>query len=119
MFGGSLILGVTLCCFAAWLHWRETNGWPDELFVTELDNQYRNKRSRSRGLIHWIIGACGVLILLAAFAEPGPFWLAAWTFVIAGLIAVVFLAGIDAIRTHRYHAEKLPEIRRETLGDDE
>jgi hypothetical protein len=39
--------------------------------------------------------------------------------VIVGLVSVVFLAGIDAFRTHRYQSSKLPEIRRETLGDDE
>ena len=119
MFGGSLVLGVTLCCFAAWLHWHETHGWPDESFVTELDNQYHHKRSRSRGRIHFIIAACGVLILIAAFAGPGPLWIAAWMCVIAGLIAVLFLGGIDAFRTHRYQSNKLPEIRRDILGDDD
>lgn len=119
MFGGSLILGVTLCCFAAWLHWHETHGWPNESFVTDLDIEYRTRRSRSRSYIHVIIGVCGVLILVAAFAGPGLLWMAAWIGVIAGLIAVVFLALLDALRTHRYHAEKLPEIRREILGEDD
>ncbi len=119
MFGGSLVLGITLCCFAAWLHWHETQGWPNESFVTELDNQYRAKRSRSRGRIHLIIATCGVLILIAAFAGVGAVWLAAWTCVIIGLLAVVFLAGFDALRTHRYHADKLPEIQREILGDED
>ena len=117
MFAGSLVLGVTLCCFAFWLHWHETRGWPNESFVTELDNRYRTKRSKSRRRIHAIIAACGVAILVAAFAGPSLLWLAAWMSVIVGLIAVVFLAGIDAFRTHRYHVEKLPEIRRDTLGD--
>ena len=119
MFGGSLVLGITLCCFAAWLHWNETHGWPNETFVTELDNQYRAKRRRSRGRIHMIIAGCGILILIAALAGEGPVWIVAWMCVIAGLLAVVCLAGIDAFRTHRYHAAKLPEIRREVLGDDD
>jgi hypothetical protein len=119
MFAGSLVLGITLCCFAAWLHWNETQGWPNELFVTDLDKQYRDKRSRSRAGIHAIIAVCGLLVLIAACAGAGAVWLAAWTCVILGLFAVIFLAGIDALRTHRYHAEKLPEIRREVLGDDD
>ena len=119
MFAGSLVLGITLCCFAAWLHWNETQGWPNESFVTDLDKQYRDKRSRSRGGIHAIIAVCGTLVLVAAFAGTGAVWLAAWTCVILGLFAVIFLAGIDALRTQRYHAAKLPEIRREILGDDD
>jgi hypothetical protein len=116
---GSLILGITLCGFAGWLHWQELNGWPNESFETELDHRYRNKRTRARRRIHLIIGGCGILILVAAFAGHGPLWIVSWMCVIAGLIAVVFLAAIDAFRTHRYHCEKLPEIRREILGEDE
>ncbi len=114
-----MILGITLCGFAAWLHWHELNGWPNESFETELDHRYRNKRSRARGRIHLIIGGCGLLIIVAAFAGHGALWIAAWMCVIVGLVAVVVLAAIDAFRTHRYHCEKLPEIRREILGDDE
>lgn len=119
MLGGSLILGLTLCFFAAWLHWHETQGWPNESFITDLDNAYRAKRFRSRGRIHAIIAGCGVLILVAALAGPGLLWMVAWMCVMAGLIAVVFLAGIDAIRTHRYHVDKLPELRRDIFGEDE
>ena len=119
MIGGSLVLGLTLCCFALWLHHQENNGWPNESFVTDLDQRYRNRRSRSRGRIHAIIFFCGVLILAAAFANPGPFWLACWMCVIVGLFVVVCLAAFDALRTHRYHQEKLPEIRREILGEDD
>ena len=79
MFAGSLVLGITLCCFAAWLHWHETRGWPNERFVTELDRQYQSRRARSRGRIHAIIAACGLLVVLAAFVEPGPLWIAAWS----------------------------------------
>ena len=119
MFEGSLVLGTTLVGFAWWLHWNDTRGWPDESFKTELDNQYLASRTRSRRRIHWIIGACGALILLAAFTGPGAVWVAAWMTVMVALMTVVVLAGLDALRTHRYHAAKLPEIRREMLGDDE
>ena len=119
MFEGSLVLGITVLCFAAWLHWNDTHGWPNESFETELDNRYLARRKRSRKRIHIIIAGCGVLILVAAFAGPGPVWIAAWMIVIVGLMTVVLLAAIDAWRTHRYHHDKLPEIRRDVLGDDE
>lgn len=118
MFAGSLVMGVTVLCFAAWLHWNDTRGWPNETFKTELDNQYLAKRSRSRRRIHLIIAACGVLILVAGFAGPGPVWVAAWMSVIAALMTVVVLAGFDAFRTHRYQKAKLPEIRRQLFHDD-
>jgi hypothetical protein len=119
MFAGSLVMGVTVLCFAAWLHWNDTQGWPSESFHTELDNQYRKRRSRSRKRIHMIIAACGIQILVAAFSGPGRVWVAAWTCVIAALMTVMVLAGFDAFRTHRYQKAKLPEIRGKTLNDDE
>ncbi len=63
MFAGSLVMGVTVLCFAAWLHWNDTQGWPNESFNSELDHQYRRRRSRSRKRIHMIIAACGILIM--------------------------------------------------------
>jgi hypothetical protein len=60
-----------------------------------------------------------VLILVAAFAGLGPIWVAAWTTVMFALITVVILAGVDAFRTHRYQVDKLPEIRRDVMGDDD
>jgi hypothetical protein len=119
MFAGSLVLGTTLLCFAAWLHWSEMHGWPDEQFVTELDHRYLARRQRSRRRIHLIIAVCGGLMIVAAFAGPGPVWLAAWMTIIVSMMTVVVLAGFDAWRTHRYHQDKLPEIRRQLLGDDE
>ena len=118
MFAGSLVLGVTLLCFAAWLHWNDTQGWPNEKFKTEIDNRYLAQRKRSRKRIHIIIALCGVLIIVAAIAGPGPIWVAAWMSVIVALLTVIVLAGFDAFRTHRYQKEKLPEIRRGTLNDD-
>ena len=119
MFAGSLVLGITVLCFAAWLHWNDTQGWPHESFESDLDTAYHDSRKRSRKRIHIIIAACGLLILAAAIAGPGPVWLAGWMIVIAGLFTVVLLASIDAFRTHRYQRAKLPEIRRDILGDDE
>ena len=65
MFAGSLVLGITVLGFAIWLQYNDTHGWPNEKFETELDNQYLARRKRSRKRIHVIIGACGVLILIA------------------------------------------------------
>ena len=119
MFAGSLVLGITVLCFALWLHWNDTHGWPNESFKTERDNHYLARRKRSRKRIHIIIAACGVLILVAALAGPGPVWIAAWMSVILALLTVIILAGFDAFRTHRYQNKKLPENRRDLLSDDD
>lgn len=119
MFAGSLLLGVTLCCFAAWLHQTEKRGWPNETFETDLDKQYRARRLRSRKRIHYLIAGCGVLVLVAAFSGPSIPWMVCWGLVMIGLVAVMILAAADAFHTHRYHLKKLPEIQKETLGDSE
>ena len=117
MFAGSLVLGITLLGFAGWLHWNEVQGWPNERFETELDKKYLGQRTRSRRRIHLIIAGCGALVIIAAFAGPGAIWVGAWTIVMFALMTVVLLAGVDAIRTHRYQRAKLPEIRRQILGE--
>ncbi len=119
MVAGSLVLGITLLLFAAWLHWNDTQGWPNERFETELDKSYLKRRTRSRRRIHVIIAGCGVLILVAAIAGEGALWVAAWMTVMVALMTVVVLAGFDAFRTHRYQRDKLPEIRRQMMGDDD
>ncbi|MBL6725481.1 MAG: hypothetical protein ISQ09_10380 [Rubripirellula sp.] len=119
MFQGSLILGVTLCLFSAWLHRTEKHGWPNESFETELDRQYRSRRLNSRRRIHYLIAACGGLILVAAFWGPGVTWVICWSLVMLMLLLVVFLAAADAVGTHRYHQKKLPEIQKQTLGDSD
>jgi Flp pilus assembly protein TadB len=118
MFAGSMVLGITVLSFAAWLHWNDIQGWPNEPYKTEVDNQYLARRKRSRKRIHIIIAACGVFILVAAIAGPGPIWVAAWMSVILALLTVIILALFDAFRTHRYQKTKVPEIRRDILGDD-
>ena len=121
MFAGSMVLGFTVLGFAIWLHWNETRGWPGEgSNETKLDNQYYEQRSRSRTRIHAIIALCGILIIVAGVVGPGgPVWVSAWMIVMVALMTVVLLAGLDALRTHRYHIAKLPEIRRKHFGEDE
>ncbi|MGI9473196.1 MAG: hypothetical protein ACR2NZ_16765 [Rubripirellula sp.] len=119
MFAGSLVLGFTLLGFAGWLHWNEVQGWPNESYVTELDKKYLGQRTKSRRRIHFIIAACGSLVIIAAIAGPGVVWIGAWMIVMLALMTVVLLAGVDAMRTHRYQRAKLPEIRRQALGEDD
>lgn len=118
MFVGGLILAATLISFAVWLQWNEREGWPGETYQRD-DSVYLQARLRSRRRIHWIIGMCGGLILVATLATPQKrqIWIACWTTVMIALITVVFLALLDAFRTHRYHQAKLPEIRRQILGN--
>jgi len=120
VFTGSFVIGLTLIGFAAWLHWNDTHGWPNEDFVTELDNNYHTERSKARRRIHLIIGCCGVIAVVAGVAGPASvvIWILSWLCVMIALMTVVILAGFDALRTHRYHIAKLPEIRRKHLGED-
>ena len=128
MFAGSLVLSITLIAFAVWLQWNEKHGWPQEfdevnramhpLVGTELDREYYASRGRSRRRIHVIIGICGALILIAAIAGGGLVWLVAWSCVMVALMGVVLLALLDAVRTHRYHRSKLPEVRDQFFGED-
>ena len=119
MFLGSLVLGVTIIAFAAWLQWNESENATEETPRTDLDREYFSARTRARKRIHVLIAISGVFVLVAAFAGPGPVWLFSWMGVIVLLMIVVMLAGLDALRSHRYHVRKLPEIRREIFGDQE
>ena len=60
-----------------------------------------------------------MLILVAAFAGLGIIWMLAWMLVTVVLLLVVVLALFDALRTHQYHNQKMPELRRQFLGDDD
>lgn len=119
MFAGGLVLGITLIAFASWLHWNERLGWPGERYDSELDRDYLDKRLRRRRRVHLLLFACGVLILVAAFAgrQNATVWLACWMSVILTLATVVGLALLDAVRTQRYHARKRGELRRRSFGD--
>ena len=113
MFFGGLLLGTTVLAFAWWLHWNEAHGWPDESYDRESDREYLANRGSARRRVHAIFGACGVLILVATFAGPGPLFAGAWTCVAFALMTVVGLALLDAMRTHRYHSNKLRKIRQQ------
>jgi peptidoglycan/LPS O-acetylase OafA/YrhL len=118
MFAGSLVMGLSMVGFAVWLQWNDSIGWSSESMESRLEAEYLIRRSRSRSRIHLMIGGCGVMITAAAFAGPrSPQWAAAWMSVIVALMVIVMLAILDAWRTHRYHAAKRPEIRRENFGD--
>jgi hypothetical protein len=119
MFAGSLVLGITLIAFAGWLHYQDTEGWPSENFITDLDKKYHKRRTSSRRRIHVILSGCGVAAVAAAFFGPGAVWVAMWSIVMVSLVVVVVLAGVDALRTQRYLKSKLPEIRKQLLDDGE
>lgn len=121
MFAGGLILALMLISFAVWLHWNERLGWPGEDYTEADDQNYLTARLRSRRRIHTIIGGCGVLILFATLATPrrAEIWIGAWSIVSLSLIAVVFLAGLDAVRTHRHHRSKIPRLRQQLRSDEE
>lgn len=116
LFGG-LLLGGTVVGFAFWLHWNERLGWPDEDYDREgsrIDRDYLARRSRGRRRVHVLLGGCGALIIVAALGGPETprLWIACWLSVVLTLVTVIFLAAFDAYRTQRYHAAKLPELRR-------
>ncbi len=120
VFGGSLVLGLSLVGFAVWLQWNERHGWSSESLEAPLDAKYYLGRSKSRSRIHRIIAGCGLLAMVAAFAGPAtPIWVAAWMSIMVALMVIILLALLDAWRTHRYYAAKLPEARRQTLGDQQ
>ncbi len=118
MLVGGLLLGATLIGFALWLHLNERQGWPGEADDSELDQNYLARRRRGRRRMQWLIGGCGVLIIVAAVGGPQTprLWIGCWLTVVLTLMTVIVLAGFDAFRTQRYHAQKLPELRRRSLG---
>ena len=118
MFASGIVLAVTLIGFAWWLNVNEVHGWANESYDGEVDKDYLDRRRKSRRRVNGIIAGCGLLILVATLVGPGPVWIAAWMSVSLGLLTVVVLALLDAIRTHRYHRKKLPDIREKTLGRD-
>jgi len=118
MFASGMILAITLIGFAWWLQRNEQYGWAEESYDTELDQDYFARRRKARRRVNALIAICGLLIFVATVAGPGPVWIAAWMIVSVCLLTVVILALLDAIRTQRYQRKKLPEIRRQTLGND-
>jgi hypothetical protein len=115
MFESQMIIAVTCLAFAAWLHWNENQGWPNESYNHRDDADYLRIRKRSRRRVHLLFAGCGVLIAIAAFAGPGRVFIAAWTIVSIALLTVVALAGLDALRTRRYDKRKMDELRKRLL----
>ena len=118
MFVPTLALGLAVLAVALWLQWNEFSRSESDdsgseqrphpaADQTKLDQHYYSRRDRSRRQIHVLIGLCGLLILVAAFAGPGTIYFAAWLIVVIALGMVVTLAGLDALRTHRYYHAKL------------
>ena len=121
MFAGGLLLAATLMSFALWLQWNERQGWPNESYDNERDRKYLNQRMRSRRRMNYLLFACGVLILVSTFATPErqAIWIACWMSVSVTLLTIIGLAGLDFLRTHRYHKHKLPDVGRRTLDRDD
>lgn len=121
MFAGGLILSITIIAFALWLHWNERANWGERDFHSKTDQAYLRARTRSRRVVHALFLVCGILIFVSTIATPERriVWLLSWAVVTVLLLSIVMLAGIDALRTHRYHLNKLPEIRKKSLGGDE
>ena len=117
MFAGGILLAFTLLFFAFWLQWTEHHGWPHDGFDTAEDAEYLTKRKKSRRFVNILIGMCGGLILAATLAGVGVVFLTAWSIVSLILIVILFLAGLDAFRTHRHHQDKLRRLREKALEE--
>ena len=118
MFGASVVVGLTIVGIAVWLEWRESQGDVDGLGGGALDQRYLGKRRWLRRAIHLLLLISGVIVLVAGFAGPGRVWVFGWLAVAGLLVMVLALAVVDLWRTKRYLRRKLPELRRQTLGDD-
>ncbi|TWT80932.1 hypothetical protein CA13_23790 [Planctomycetes bacterium CA13] len=105
MFAGSILIGLTLLGFAVWLHLNERRGWGNESFDDEEDRQYLSQRKRARAWVNSIFAVCGIAVLVAAVVGPGPVWIGVWMSVAVGLMTIVILAGLDAIRTLRHQSK--------------
>ena len=117
MLAASLVMAMTVGGFAAWLHYYELRGWPEES-DSDLEEDYRRTRRRRRTRIHILLGICSVLIAVAGIAGRGRVWIGCWMIVALVLVTIVQLALLDAIRTHRYFRSKLPRIPRELIDGE-
>ncbi len=117
MVASHLMLGFGLIALSYWLDRSVNSGFEDRTDGSEIDQQYFASRHRRRRRVNFILGLCGVLIVIAGVGEPRIF-IGCWLLVTIALMAVVFLAAIDVLRTQRYHDQKLPEIRRRMLEGD-
>jgi hypothetical protein len=116
MLAGSLLIGAVVIAVAFWLEYNDRMGWPNEQerehgSSNTRDDRYRMLRRRWRRTVHIIIAVCGALMASAGVAGPGRYWIAAWTAVALLMMTIIVLAMGDAIRTHRYYADKLRRQR--------
>lgn len=121
MFAGGIVLALTLMMFAVWLQRSEQLGWPHQNAersmseaVRAMEKEYMVRRRRGRRRVNSLFFLCGLLILVATFATPqrDVIWLACWFSVIAILLAIVVLAGLDVLRTWRYFRRRLRDRER-------
>ena len=119
MTAAGILLSATLIFVAVWLQQNEVNGWSHESYDEPVDQSYLTQRRRSRKRVNYIIGGCGVLILIATLAGPGPVFVGAWSCVAFALMTVVGLAMVDFVRTQRYHSDKLARIRQHASSNDD
>jgi peptidoglycan/LPS O-acetylase OafA/YrhL len=110
MFAGSIVLALTVLGFTGWLQYHEVRGWPEEGPANEFSKRYLHRRRRTRRRVHVLLVLCSVLIAVAAFVGPGRVWIGCWMTVILTLFVIILLAMIDAMRTHRFLREKIPQI---------
>lgn len=125
MFAGGMLLSAMLIFFASWLQWNERQGWPNESYNPDDDDDgnYLQQRRRSRTRVHYLFGSCGVMILIATLVGPdaysGLVFSGMWTCVAFALMTIVALALLDGIRTQRHHAQKLSDIRSQFTESDD
>ena len=115
----SLVVGCLLLVAASVLQWRTSVTASQHESETELDNLYFTRRTRGRQLVHLLMALCAALAIGAGIVGRGRAFVLIWASVPLVLFIIVILAMIDALRTHRYHTQKLPEIRRASFPEAE
>ena len=113
----SLVLGLLVLVAALLLEWRNSRVDRGELRESELDTRYYGLRTRRRRLVHLLLAIIGALGLAAGILGHGRAFILIWAAVPLVVFLIVILAMLDAYRTHRYLAEKLPEIQAASFSD--
>lgn len=117
MITASFILAVLLLALAVYLERRQRGGPQVGGKDPAFDDDYLTARIRGRRGVHGVLVLMAVIIASAAWVGPGPLWAALWMAVFGLLVLVVFLAMADAFRSRKYLQRKLPELRKQMLGD--
>lgn len=113
----SLAVGVMLLIAAGVLQWRDASSLKDQHTGSELDERYHAKRTRGRRLVHILMAVCGLLAIFAGGVGRGQAFLLCWASIPLVLFVIVMLAMLDAFHTYRYHAQKLPELRKASFPE--